>query len=231
MLVRIFEYGAQIAFDDAEKSEGKIVLELPHAAVLFLRSTAKTPDKMEIEIKTPGGSISYWIPVAKMKSYTIDMMLKKRLLILLPFYMFIVENSLKECEADEAKRQELMDSLRTIAAGLDNLLLLGDIDSYTRKSIMELMDKVNYHLARNYAKVQKEAEKVMGGRILEYEAKTIYNKGLAEGEARTEARIAKERYDMIISMLKKKLSLEDIADIARTTVDQVVTIGKKAALL
>ncbi len=36
---------------------------------------------------------------------------------------------------------------------------------------------------------------------------------------------------MIIGMLKKKLSIEDIADIARTTVDQVVTIGKKAALL
>ncbi len=236
MLVRIFEYGAQIALDDAEKSESKIVLELPHAAVLFLRSTAKTPDKMEIEIKTPGGSISYGIPVAKMKSYTIDMMLKKRLLILLPFYMFIVENSLKECEANEVKRQELMESLRTIATGLDNLLLLGDIDFYTRKSLMELMDKVNYHLARNYAKVQKEAEKVMGGRVLEYEAKTIYKNGVAAGVEQGRSQgisqgISQERNNMIIGMLKKKLSIEDIAEIARTTVDQVVTIGKKAALL
>ncbi len=124
-----------------------------------------------------------------------------------------------------------MESLRTIVTGLDNLLLLGDIDFLMRKSIMELMDKVNYHLARNYAKVQKEAEAVMGGKVLEYEAKTIYKKGIADGEAKAKARIAKERNDMIIGMLKKKLSLDDIAEIARTTVDQVVTVGKKAALL
>ncbi len=71
----------------------------------------------------------------------------------------------------------------------------------------------------------------MGGKVLEYEAKTIYKKGIADGEAKAKARIAKERNDMIIGMLKKKLSLDDIAEIARTTVDQVVTIGKKAALL
>ncbi len=212
MLVRIFEYGAQIALDDAEKSASRIVLELPHAAVLFLRSTANTPDKMEIEIKTPGGSVSYGIPVAKMKSYTIDIMLKKRLLILLPFYMFIVENSLKECEENAAKRQELMKSLRTIVAGLDNLLLLGDIDALMRKSLMELTDKVNYHLARNYAKVQKEAEKVMGGRVLEYEAKTIYRNGLNAGIERGRSQglsqgisqgISRGVLKTVLSMLKK----------------------------
>lgn len=103
-------------------------MEFPHAAVLFLRSNRNTPDFMQIELRTPGGSVSYKIPVAKMQNYTVDVMLNKRLLILLPFYLFVVEKSLKECEANSDKLADLLISLRTIVKGLDALLLLGDID-------------------------------------------------------------------------------------------------------
>ena len=137
MLVRWFEYGACIAQDDAVQENNRIVLEFPHAAVLFLRSNRNTPDYMPIELKTPDGSINYKIPVAKMQNYTIDIMFKKRLLILLPFYLFVVEKSLKDCEADSDKLAELLNSLQTIVKGLDALLLLGDIDELTRNSILE----------------------------------------------------------------------------------------------
>ena len=65
MLVRLFEYGACIALDDAVQENNRIVLEFPNAAVLFLRSNRNTPDFMSIELKTPDGSISYKIPVAR----------------------------------------------------------------------------------------------------------------------------------------------------------------------
>lgn len=137
MLVRWFEYGACIAQDDAVQENNRIVLEFPHAAVLFLRSNRNTPDYMPIELKTPDGSINYKIPVAKMQNYTIDIMFKKRLLILLPFYLFVVEKPLKDCEADSDKLAELLNSLQTIVKGLDALMLLGDIDELTRNSILE----------------------------------------------------------------------------------------------
>ena len=239
MLVRIFEYGAQIALDDAVKKGNRIVLEFPHAAVLFLRSTGNTPDEMEIVIKTPGGSVEYKIPVAKMQSYTIDMMFKKKLLILLPFYLFVVEKSLKDYEENSGKRQELMDSLRMIVAGLDNLLLLGDIDALARKSLVELSAKVNHHLARNYAKVQKEAKNIMGGKVLDYEAKTIYmngkNDGIALGMAQGVAQgmaqgVAQGRASLVLDMIKDGLEIGTIARIARMSVEQVTEIGRKAAL-
>ena len=239
MLVRIFEYGAQIALDDAVKEGNRIVLEFPHAAVLFLRSTGNTPDEMEIVIKTPGGSVEYKIPVAKMQSYTIDMMFKKKLLILLPFYLFVVEKSLKDYEENSGKRQELMDSLRMIVAGLDNLLLLGDIDALARKSLVELSAKVNHHLARNYAKVQKEAKNIMGGKVLDYEAKTIYmngkNDGIALGMAQGVAQgmaqgVAQGRASLVLDMIKDGLEIGTIARIARMSVEQVTEIGRKAAL-
>ena len=163
-----------------------------------------------------------------MQNYTIDIMFKKRLLILLPFYLFVVEKSLKDCEADSDKLAELLNSLQTIVKGLDALLLLGDIDELTRNSILEFSNMVNVHLARNYAMVRKGAEDIMGGKILEYEAKTIFQNGIRLG--REEGREEKE-ISMIVSMLKNKLSLEQIVTITGLTMEKIVSIGRQAAVL
>lgn len=181
MLVRMFEYGAQIALDTAYSGNNELVVSFPHAAVLFLRSGRCAPDRMRISVNTPGGSVSYEVKVAKMQSYTLEMLFYRRLLILLPFYMFIVENGLAERERDPVKLRELTASLESIVRQLDLLSELGVITAYTRKAIIELSNKVNQQLTRKYPAVQKEAEAVMHGHVLEYEAKTIYNKGITQG--------------------------------------------------
>ena len=181
MLVRMFEYGAQIALDAAEVKTGKISVDFPHAGILFLRSRKRTPDKMVISINTPGGSVSYDVKVAKMQSYTLEQIFYKELLLLLPFYMFIVEKSFPACEKDSARLQELRESLIGIVRQLEILTVAGIISEYTRKSIMELSNKVNMQLTQKYTAIQKEAESIMGGKVLEYEAKTIYKSGIECG--------------------------------------------------
>ena len=52
--------------------------------------------------------------------------------------------------------------------------------------------------------------------------------GLAEGRA--EGR-AERQSELIVNMLKSKLKPEQIAQIAQVTVEQIVAIGKKAAVL
>lgn len=80
----------------------------------------------------------------------------------------------------------------------------------------------------------------MGGKILEYEAKTIHNNGLRIGleqgreqglEQGLEQGRAEKENSMIISMLKNKLSLEQIVSITGLTMDKIVSIGKQAAVL
>ena len=44
--------------------------------------------------------------------------------------------------------------------------------------------KVLRNLARNAAEIRKEVEDIMGGKVLDYEAKNILNKGRAEGLAK-----------------------------------------------
>ena len=72
--------------------------------------------------------------------------------------------------------------------------------------------------------VRKGAEDIMGGKILEYEAKTLYQNGVRLGREENEN-------SMIISMLKNKLSLEQIVTITGLTMEKIVSIGRQAAVL
>ena len=54
----------------------------------------------------------------------------------------------------------------------------------------------------------------------------------ARGEARGETRgMEKTRKEMILNMLKENISVDTIARVAKVTADQVIAIGKKAAVL
>ena len=63
---------------------------------------------------------------------------------------------------------------------------------------------------------------------MEYESKTIYQNGIRLG--REEGREEKE-ISMIVSMLKNKLSLEQIVTITGLTMEKIVSIGRQAAVL
>ena len=79
----------------------------------------------------------------------------------------------------------------------------------------------------------------MGGKVLDYEAKTIYmngkNDGIALGMAQGVAQgmaqgVAQGRASLVLDMIKDGLDIGTIARIARMSVEQVTEIGRKAAL-
>ena len=79
----------------------------------------------------------------------------------------------------------------------------------------------------------------MGGKVLDYEAKTIYmngkNDGIALGMAQGMEQgvaqgVAQGRASMVLDMIKDGLEIGTIARIARMSVEQVTEIGRKAAL-
>ena len=181
MLVRIFEYAAQVALDEGRITENILKVEIPHSAVLFLRSRAATPDKMGIEITTPGGAVCFAIPVMKVQKYGIEEIFAKDLLFLLPFYIFSHESRLEEYNKDEKKLEDLKKEYKKITDRLDAMQETGRISAYTRKTILEMSRCVVEHLAGKYENVREGVKSVMGGRILEYEAKTILREGMQQG--------------------------------------------------
>ena len=51
IMIRLFEYDAQIALDEGEVTEETLTVTFPNTAVLYLRTYKKTPDKMKYVIK------------------------------------------------------------------------------------------------------------------------------------------------------------------------------------
>lgn len=183
MLVRLFEYASQIALDEGEITEDTLEVTIPNSAVLFLRSTGSTPDKMKVKINTPGGTVVYDVMVMKAKNYTLKEIFEKKLLFLIPFYIFTYESGFAEYNSDAEKLNELKKEYIVIMDRLDALLERKMISAYIRKTIIEMSEKVVDNLAKRYENIREGVKSVMGGRILEHEAKTIKNEGKAEGKA------------------------------------------------
>ena len=207
MLVRFFEYDAQIALDEGSIKGNRLTVTLPYSAVLYLRSNASTPDSLRLEIVTPGGTVDYEIPIMKSQNYTIKEIFEKRLLFLIPFYIFAHENRFADYERDPIQLEHLKAEYQSIIHILENLVTAKEINEYTKCTLMDMSKKVLDHIAEKYNTIQEGVKTIMGGKVLEYEAKTIRNEGLYEG-----------RLEMLFDLVHKNLlSLSDAVSQAELT--------------
>lgn len=142
MLVRFFEYDTQIALDEGEIKGNVLTVSFPHSAVLFLRSRASTPAVLGIRMVTPGGEAAYSIPVMKSQGYTIEEIFEKKLLFLIPFYIFTHEERFEEYERDREKQELLKQEYEQIKDRLEELLSYGEISEYTKCTIIDMSNKV-----------------------------------------------------------------------------------------
>ena len=236
MLARLFEYDTQIALDDGAVDGGILTVTFPHTAVLYLRCSASTPDKLKTRMVTPGGEVTYDIPVIKTQQYTIDEIFDKGLLFLIPFYIFSHEKRFQEYESDKTKLEQLVQEYEKIKNRLEELMNAEKISEYTKCTIHDMSNKVLEHIARKYDSVKEGVQLVMGGKVLEYEAKTIRNEALNEGrlEGKEEGRLEgreEERENGIMSMVSalKKLNtpIQKILDMLEEEYGLTVETAKK----
>lgn len=86
-----------------------------------------------------------------------------------------------EHERDAEKLGELQEEYAQIRSMLEELAESGEISEYVKCTIMDMTDKVPEHIAAKYRAVREGVKAVMGGKVLEYEAKTIKREGMAQG--------------------------------------------------
>ena len=143
ILIRMFQYGSQIALEDAELRGDELFVEFPNAAVLYLRSTASTPQRMKIRIRTSSGEeVIQPIETLKMSDYSVDTIFEKKLYFLLPFYIFNVEKHLKEYDELPEKLKGLVKIYQDIYNRLERISDAGEIMAVTKGTVRELSDKV-----------------------------------------------------------------------------------------
>ena len=169
--IRLFEYDAQIALDEGEVTEETLTVTFPNTAVLYLRSYKKTP----------GGTVQYDIPTMKVQTYSLDDLFEKRLLMLIPFYIFSHESNFPEYNSNEQKLKELKAEYQVILERLNTLERQSVIGAFDKRTIIELSGDVIREIAKKYDNVQKGVGDMMSGALIETEARTILNQGISQG--------------------------------------------------
>ncbi len=205
---RMFEYDSQTALENAIQDHNELTVTFPNSAILYLRHTPSTPEEMRVTIQTRGGSVSYGIPVLKLIPGSWRELIRKDLYFLLPFYLFTYDKQLDQIERDQELLDELVEEYRKIMEQLEKSCECGKINTYEKLTIRSMMCRVLEGLTVKRQKVQRGVKKVMGGQVLEYEAKTILKSGIEIGRKNGIEQVYK---DMILTKYKKGESVAQMA--------------------
>ncbi len=199
------------ALDEGEVTEETLTVTFPNTAVLYLRTFKKTPDKMKYVIVTPGGTVQYDVPIMKIQTYSLKDMFEKGLLMLIPFYIFSHEKSFPEYNSNEQKLEELKAEYQIILDRLDELEQQAVIGAFDKRTIIEISGDVIKAIAQKYENVQKGVGDMMGGALIETEARRILNKGISETKKETALRMLK----------RGKMTVEEIAEDSGLSIAEV----------
>jgi hypothetical protein len=183
IIIRVFQYISSFAIEGGEIEGNTLSIHIPAAGILFLRSTRNTPDQMNIRISAVGSSMEFTVPVLKVKDYNLTSIFKEKLFFLLPFYLFNYENRFSLYDVDGDARNQLMNEIKEMVRGLDDLTESGELSYFERATIILIFKLVVENLARNHEHILKGVDHIMGGKIIEYEAYNIYAEGKADGKA------------------------------------------------
>ena len=217
MIVRMFEYDTQLALENRALTSNTLTVQFPDSAIVSLRHTKNTPEEMIVKVLTPGGRVSYTVPVLKVKRYTIHELFEKKLFFLIPFHIFAYEKDFKELEENKKKLKQLEAEYASIRERLEIACQMGDLNRYAKAAILDMSRKVIEHIAVKYKNVAKGVSRTMGGKVLNYEAKDILNRGRREGEEYTKIQIATK----LLNMGNDIKSVAELAELPQETVEKL----------
>lgn len=176
----------------------------------------------------------------KVQAYSLDDIFNKRLLILIPFYIFSHEDNFQEYNHNEQKLADLKSEYKDIRNRLDSLEEQGIIGAFDKRTIIELSNDVIKEITQKFENIKKGVGDIMGGALLETEARSILNQGISQGISQGIRQgisqgirqgkllgIDEAKKETAVRMLKKrKLHIEEIAAYAELTVEEVEQLAK-----
>lgn len=179
--IRMIEYDFHIALAQAECGTYEHVLTFPESAVLMLRHTNNTPDRLNIKIVLPDKSEAvYSIPTVKVQKYSKEELFDKELLFFIPYYILKFEKELDEIDRDKDKLKLLREEYADIYDRLRKLDLHKKVGPNYLYELVMLTIRLTEHVARNKESVKKEVTD-MGGKVIDTGSDAILEKGISIG--------------------------------------------------
>ena len=107
---------------------------------------------------------------------------------------------------DNTMLAKLMNEFSDICQYLEKLADLGRISELEKRTIIELSKKVVDNIARKYNNITEGVDQIMGGKVIETEAKKIYNRGIIEGKIEGRIETLYIECQMSVPEIAKKIS-------------------------
>lgn len=167
MSIRLFEYSSAIALEDADIYGDELKIDFPRSAVIYLRHNSSTPDNYLISLNTPGGEISWQVPIIKSQVYSIDEIFEKKLYMLIPFYLLVYERELRDIDQNEQRLEALKGQFAMIVGRLGQAVELESITEFQSDVIKEFCRDIINQLAYDCQNVRKVLGNIMGGNIVD----------------------------------------------------------------
>ena len=165
MVVRVVEYDFSIALQEALEQGAPYRMKFPSSCVLLLRHASKTPDYLEMEMPD-SESFRHHTKIYKTQLVSEEEIFRRRLLILLPFYLMRYEKELSGLDAESDAAAALIREYREIRMRLADLTLLQG-DELLYRQITELIIRASDHLLAANEPLNRKVRPAMGGEVLE----------------------------------------------------------------
>ena len=221
MILRMIEYDFAIGLEYAEKEDDIYQIRFPHSCVLYLRG-GSLKDHMDLNLVFPDGqSVKYTVPVLRMQWYSLEELLEKNLIMLLPFYIIRYEKLKEQLEKNGSLREELYEEYRSIEKYLEEIFLFKGHEKAFR-DMMELINRITGYIFSESEKIKEGLGEIMGGKVLELESDRLIKQGEQIGLERGE-RLGLERglergsveklVELVIKRMRKGDTSEQIAEL------------------
>ncbi len=210
IVLRMIEYDFHIALDDALRS-GQNIMKFPRSAVLYLRHTEKTPDSITLTVRFPAGDqVKYAVPIIKVKEFSKEDIIRKKLYFLVPYYIMRVE---------ERPLEQVLTEMAELIESMNQAYSEGLLTQYDMESVYNHLNGL-VNTVYNTESVRKGVDGMFDGEILYTKADEIRDEGRAEGkvEGRVEGRA--EGSNLTAELFRRLIADDRMDDLKRASEDQ-----------
>ena len=163
MEIRMIEYSFSIALDRM-RMDGSDVLQLPYAAVVYLRHTENTPDVFQVTLRNAeGDTMPLRFRCVKVKEYSREAIFARKLLMFLPYYAMRYEKDWERMEQDPERKEQFLNDFREAVAHLRDSV--GEYGDLLTNDLLQMMRDIAHHLLRKHKDIQKGVEEIMTDRL------------------------------------------------------------------
>lgn len=190
--IRMFQYDVTVALEGKRKEQDRFLVEFPASCVIYLRHGKNTNNKESVLVRMPDGrELEYIVPIVKSQEYGKDEIFKKKLYVLLPYYILRYEKQLMLIEKEESRRQQFLEEYEEICCRL--IETLGKENPLAYSELHKLMKRIQEYVLKKKDETRKGVQRVMGGHVLESWKEEMLRIGrteiLAEQQEKLEAKV------------------------------------------